>query len=386
MTVLHAATSAEALHVVQILLRPPYRDQLHVNAQIAFSFKAVKFGLTVSMREGGTTPEIEPDPSVFHTVWGRSALHTSARQGWLDIVKILLEDHRINVALLDSQGMTALHKAAKYGRLSVVKALIEDGKMDPGVSSGTDNLATVFDDLSGFTALHLASLYGKEETVSYLIGLRADLCNIRDAHGWTPLARAASGGHASIVETFLQQPAIHVNIMDTMHGYYIIPEALLSGDLKTFELLWQYPNINRDVRSLNNITLAMLAERWGRLEALEYIRAYERSMQDKSVPSGELASAAEINTYTPSDVDLDRPLTLAREVSTLDNSNQSVPTNEGTTEPPFSPRRPQEIPPRASTPIAELYRDDEREEVIVKSTAELTLDCKEDSDPKSPQL
>ena len=54
--------------------------------------------------------------------FGRSALHTSARRGCAQCIRILL-DHGAKADLKDSEGNTALHISAAYGNIEAMEAL-----------------------------------------------------------------------------------------------------------------------------------------------------------------------------------------------------------------------------------------------------------------------
>lgn len=55
----------------------------------------------------------------------------------VEIVRLILGNIDVNVNAKDKFGMTALHYAAKNGYLSLVKALIENGTIDPNVRSSS---------------------------------------------------------------------------------------------------------------------------------------------------------------------------------------------------------------------------------------------------------
>ena len=87
-------------------------------------------------------------------------LHDAANKGYLDIVKALLENSRIEVDILDKQGFTPLHKAAQSGHLAVVKALVEAGA-DITIKTPTSGTVSI----SEKTALQLAT---NAEVVAFL--------------------------------------------------------------------------------------------------------------------------------------------------------------------------------------------------------------------------
>lgn len=56
---------------------------------------------------------------------GRSCLHLAAQAGFTDIVKFLIEKHRLGTEKTDKEGNTALHWAVEYGHLSTVRTLLD---------------------------------------------------------------------------------------------------------------------------------------------------------------------------------------------------------------------------------------------------------------------
>ena len=89
-------------------------------------------------------------------------------------------------------GYTALHFAAREGHLNIVKLLIDHG-------ADVNKQTTV----GGATALHRAAFTGKLSVVRTLIQAGANPC-IKDADGQTALHKAMSQRQTSVAETLLQ--------------------------------------------------------------------------------------------------------------------------------------------------------------------------------------
>ena len=85
-----------------------------------------------------------------------------------------------------SDGVTALVQAAQQGFVEVVRFLVEEGKAD--VDKVNDN---------NQTPINIAALMGRLEVVQFLLSKGAD-CTIEDKWGLTPLARAQEQGHAEV--------------------------------------------------------------------------------------------------------------------------------------------------------------------------------------------
>ncbi|CAH1955829.1 unnamed protein product [Acanthoscelides obtectus] len=87
-------------------------------------------------------------------------------------------------------GYTALHYAARNGHLDVCKLLIDSGANINAVTNG------------GVTALSRAASTGHKEIVEYLLGKNADPF-IQDSDGKTALHKAAENGHLHICRILL---------------------------------------------------------------------------------------------------------------------------------------------------------------------------------------
>ncbi|KAK7262400.1 hypothetical protein RJT34_29973 [Clitoria ternatea] len=136
----------------------------------------------------GTHPELSMtvDPS------NTTALHTAATQGHTEIVKFLLEAGSSLATIARSNGKTSLHSAARNGHLEVVKALLEK---EPSVTTRTDK--------KGQTALHMAVKGQSLEVVEELIKADPSSINMVDNKGNTALHIATRKGRAQIVKLLL---------------------------------------------------------------------------------------------------------------------------------------------------------------------------------------
>src|SRR5205814_7283 len=108
-------------------------------------------------------------------IFGRTALDSTAENGHLAVVKLLLKA-KADVNVKDKHGETALYRAAKNGHEAVVKLLLE-AKADVNVR-----------DESGRTALYMATENGHEGVVKLLLEAKADA---KDEFGQTVLYMVA---------------------------------------------------------------------------------------------------------------------------------------------------------------------------------------------------
>ncbi|XP_071933690.1 ankyrin repeat-containing protein At5g02620-like [Coffea arabica] len=123
-----------------------------------------------------------------------TALHTAATQGHIEVVNYLLELESSLAAIARSNGKTALHSAARNGHVHVVKALLSK---EPGIAPRNDK--------KGQTALHMAVKGQNLEVVEELIKGDPSLINMVDNKGNTALHIATRKGRAQIVRMLLAQ-------------------------------------------------------------------------------------------------------------------------------------------------------------------------------------
>ncbi|KAK9055402.1 hypothetical protein SSX86_026485 [Deinandra increscens subsp. villosa] len=136
--------------------------------------------------------EAHPELAMTVDVSNTTALHTAAMQGNIDVMNYLLEIESSLASIARSNGKTALHSASRNGHLHAVKALLEKA---PGISARTDK--------KGQTALHMAAKGQNHEVVGELIRVDPSLINMVDAKGNTALHIAARKGRVQIVKMLI---------------------------------------------------------------------------------------------------------------------------------------------------------------------------------------
>ncbi|GAB2263351.1 hypothetical protein Droror1_Dr00004348 [Drosera rotundifolia] len=136
--------------------------------------------------------EVHPDLSMTCDTSNTTALQTAATQGHVEVVTFLLESGGGLATIARSNGKTALHAAARNGHVEVVKALLQQ---DPGITRRTDK--------KGQTALHMAVKGQNLEVVEELIKADPISLNLADTKGNTPLHVAARKGRGQIVKRLL---------------------------------------------------------------------------------------------------------------------------------------------------------------------------------------
>ena len=204
---------------------------------------AVSAGALESVRflvEQGIDPNYKPEAGYSAKIRGRSPLHLAVATGSEEIVSLLLEIGA-NVFATDADNATPLHVATQYGNKILASKLIE-------IMGGRAHTR----DSNGTTPLHIAARQGHSDLVAELLflenkGLRqrikkflkaqeagnsassannADLVDVKNNFGLTPLHYAALGGHEEVARLLLQQGAE----INTFNAQGLTPLFLASRD------------------------------------------------------------------------------------------------------------------------------------------------------------
>ena len=118
---------------------------------------------------------------------GSTALVQAAQQGFVEVVRFLVEEGKADVdKARTSTGSTPLLMAVQKGHTEVVRFLVEEGKADVDKVNKKNQ-----------TPISMAAFMGRLEVVQFLLSKGAD-CTIEDAWGDTPLGAAKAGGHAEV--------------------------------------------------------------------------------------------------------------------------------------------------------------------------------------------
>lgn len=164
---------------------------------------------------------------INYAMGGYTLLHEAAENGYLELVKVLLEN-KANINAKNERNWTPLHAAAYNGYLEIVKVFVQNGADVNGkvingctalyyaVENGNENIVdllvkhganvNVFERSSNTTPLHTACREGKEQIVKFLLENNAE-SNASDKRYFTPLHLAAKEGHLGIVHLLLKYGA-----------------------------------------------------------------------------------------------------------------------------------------------------------------------------------
>lgn len=164
------------------------------------------------------------DVNIGDTNSGSSGLQSASGRGYLEIVKLLLENHA-DVNHPDFEGNTALSSAALYGRTEIVKILLQ---ADADVNHG---------DHHRNTALMSAAENDHVDVVQELLRYHANI-DAPNFEGRTALMVASEKGHVDVVRELLQSGA-NVNYRE-YDGATALILAMMAEETDVAQVLRQY--------------------------------------------------------------------------------------------------------------------------------------------------
>ncbi|KAI3412968.1 ANK_REP_REGION domain-containing protein [Psidium guajava] len=206
---------------------------------------------------------------------GYDAFHIAAKQGDLDVLKILIEkSHELSMTT-DSANTTALHTAAAQGHFEVVNFLLEE----------CGNLATITRN-NGKTALHSAARNGHSEVVKALLSKEPGLTTMCDKKGQTALHMAVKGQRTDLVEELLNLDPSPLNMVDNK-GNTALHIATRKARAQILSKLLNHSDLEKAAVNKSGETALDTAEKAGQSEIAAVLR-------DHGVPS-----AKSINPPTP---------------------------------------------------------------------------------------
>ncbi|GAV64978.1 Ank_2 domain-containing protein/PGG domain-containing protein [Cephalotus follicularis] len=196
-TVLYVAAECGLVELLEELIKHYDVDSASTKARNgydAFHIAAKQGNLEVVKLLMGAIPAF----SVTFDSSNTTALHTAASQGHIEVVNFLLENGSSVANIARSNGKTALHSSARNGHLEIVKLLLSK---DPGIAKRKDK--------KGQTALHMAVKGQNVELVNELIKSDPSLINMEDNKGNTALHVASRKNRAQIVWNLLSHSDIN---------------------------------------------------------------------------------------------------------------------------------------------------------------------------------
>ena len=187
--------------------------------------------------------------------------------GYLEIVKYIVQELHIRRDVTNDDGWTALHFASAIGHLTMVQYLVEQCRP----TTSTDIAATIFHhannpptkDVDGDTPLHLASRNGHLTIVQYFVSVCHVSLACTNDHQQTPHEVACISGQDAIVEYYVQRQELEDQFF----------EAVQQGDLDRMKKCMQQKEYGIDVTTLNinQSTVLHFACRYGHLHIVQYL-------------------------------------------------------------------------------------------------------------------
>ncbi|KAJ5670455.1 uncharacterized protein N7477_005818 [Penicillium maclennaniae] len=157
--------------------------------------------------------------------WEKCPLSCAASEGHGSIVKLLLEDGRLDPSAKDRYGRTPLHCAVSRGFENIVSILLDREDVDPDVK-----------DMSMVTPLSDAAKFGHTGIIRLLLGSSQVDPDTRDIMQRTPLSHASVSGEPAAVSLLLATGKVDPESKCCM-GRTPLSWAALSGCPDTFRVL-----------------------------------------------------------------------------------------------------------------------------------------------------
>ncbi|KAK4408558.1 Ankyrin repeat-containing protein [Sesamum angolense] len=193
---------------------------------------------------------------------GFDALHIAAKQGDLEVVKVLMEAHPELSMTVDTTNATALHTAATQGRIEIVNFFLES----------ESSLATIAKS-NGKTALHSSARNGHVKVVKALVGKDPGITIRTDKKGQTALHMAAKGQNLEVVEELIRADPSTINMVDTK-GNTVLHIATRKGRAQFVKMLLSQNETDTKVVNRSNETAFDTAEKLGHSDIIAILQEH----------------------------------------------------------------------------------------------------------------
>lgn len=199
-SVLHFASESGSLEIIDILIKT---NDVNVNQQdecgVTPLIISVRNGLVDCVQILLKNPKVDPNICDKN---GWYPLHYASKLRFTKIVQLLLSKN-IDINCRNNDNETPLYVAAKQGNLEIFKILLDREDVNPNAQ-----------DKHGASPLHAAARYNQLEITSLLLNKPNININIQDNEGWTPLHYSVRNAHRDIVMILSNSPLIDFNIKD----------------------------------------------------------------------------------------------------------------------------------------------------------------------------
>ncbi|OHS99867.1 hypothetical protein TRFO_08164 [Tritrichomonas foetus] len=216
-------------------------------------------------------PEKSDDNS-YHMLSGINIMHSSAREGQLNILKYLADIENMPVNSRDNYDNLPVHFAASSGHPHLIRYFIDDR----GVDINSKNMF-------GWTPLYVAVKNRRNEVISTLLKYDGLDINAKNNHGKTALCQVVKWNHIGLCKTFIKNGA-SVTTTDN-EGWTILHYACAFSSLDTIKFLINLPAVDLNVRDINGMTPILVAASEGRRKIVSYLEgvdAIDKKVLDKN--------------------------------------------------------------------------------------------------------
>lgn len=184
---------------------------------------------------------------------GVNALMIAAQGGYLEVVKLLIEEGNADATPKDDEDLTAFTTAIKAGHLEVAMYLLSAGKADPN-DVYTDDKGKVHE------SLLMDSIEATQVELSLLLIEKGANVSYTDADGVTILTQAAYQGLTQVVSALLSQGSDKVDIAATnSEGVNALIAAASEGYTEIVTMLLSTPGSDVNARDKDGTNALMAA-------------------------------------------------------------------------------------------------------------------------------
>ena len=193
------------------------------------------------------------------TSLGMTPIHQAAREGYDEVLPILLKAQNIDVNVTTHDEWTPLHLATLNNHENSVRMFLNTENID--VNATTHN---------GSTPLHEAAIEGHEDIVQILLNAKNIDVNATTHYGWTSLHVAAFKGHENIVQILLNTKNIDVNAI-THSKSTSLHKAAYRNHVNIVKMLLNAENIDINAKNIETRTSLYQATSFGHEKTVQIL-------------------------------------------------------------------------------------------------------------------